>query len=201
MPVTVSCRIQVDIIVVMAVPAKKPCATVSSGGTLMVICGELPPLKDLAISAKPGGGICLGVMGLSGGFSPIGWKCLRYQVSGWKQLRCSPLWWWGALSILYCGSQKKNPEGRLSCTYCSFVPTWYQVPLVWRVEKKSPSPNAMMVLWQGLPHWWTTSAVPLILSTLSHMLPPGMVSQPRAVGLFLPRIARPLHRLVSSGAV
>ena len=33
----------------------------------MVICGELPPLKDLAISAKLGSSIHLGVMGLSSG--------------------------------------------------------------------------------------------------------------------------------------
>ena len=51
----------------MAVPTIMPCVVVSSGGTSMVICGESPPLKDLAISAQPGGGICLGVTGLSGG--------------------------------------------------------------------------------------------------------------------------------------
>ena len=45
-----------------------------------------------------------------------------------------------------------------------------------------------------------TSAVPLILSTLSHMQPPGVVGWPRAGGLFPPRIARPLCRLASSGA-
>ena len=31
----------------------------------MVICGESPPLKDLSISAQLGGGVLLGVMGLS----------------------------------------------------------------------------------------------------------------------------------------
>ena len=33
----------------------------------MAICGELPPLKDLAISTELGSGIYLGVMGLFSG--------------------------------------------------------------------------------------------------------------------------------------
>ena len=43
-------------------PAEWPCDVVSSIGTLMVMHGELSPCKDLAISAKLGGGICFCVV-------------------------------------------------------------------------------------------------------------------------------------------
>ena len=51
----------------MAVPTKRPGKVVSPGGTLMVMDGELSPHKDLAVSAKPGGGVCFCVMVLPGG--------------------------------------------------------------------------------------------------------------------------------------
>ena len=55
------------VIVAMVVPAKRPGEIVGPGGTLIVMLGESPPHKDLAISAKPGGGICFCVMGLPSG--------------------------------------------------------------------------------------------------------------------------------------
>ena len=54
-------------IVAMAVPTKRPCGAVSSGWTSMVVHSESSPHKDLAISAKTGGGFCCCVMGLPGG--------------------------------------------------------------------------------------------------------------------------------------
>ena len=69
MPVTAFCHVCIDIIVVLTVPAKKPCAVVSSCGMSMIMCGESSPLKDLAISAKLGSGIHLGVMGSPSGVS------------------------------------------------------------------------------------------------------------------------------------
>ena len=123
MPVTVSCHIQVDIIVVMAVPAKKPCAMVSSGGTLMIVHGELPPLKDLAISAKPGGGIHIGVKGLSGSV-----------FAHWLEMVKVPDIWLETVKVFAIAGMvsfehpilwvmEKNPKCGLSYTYCGFIPT------------------------------------------------------------------------------
>ena len=56
-----------DIIMAVVVPANRPCVMVSSCGMSMVMCGESSPHRDLAISAKPGGGICFCVMGPHGG--------------------------------------------------------------------------------------------------------------------------------------
>ena len=67
MPVTASCHTHVGIIVATAVPTKKPCVMVSSCGRVMVTHGESSPLKDLAISAKPGGSVCICAMGLPSG--------------------------------------------------------------------------------------------------------------------------------------
>ena len=63
---TVSWCIHVDVIVAMAVPAKRPDGVDSSGGRSIVICGESSPYKDLTILAKLGGGIHHCVMGLPG---------------------------------------------------------------------------------------------------------------------------------------
>ena len=55
----------------MAVPTKRLCGVVSSGGTSTVMHGELSPCRDFAISAKPGGGFHWWAMGLSGGVSAL----------------------------------------------------------------------------------------------------------------------------------
>ena len=109
MPVTVSWHIWVDIIMVMAAPTKKPCAMVSSCGMLMVVCGELPPIKDLAISAKPGGSICFCVMGHPSGVFASWVEIVKvFTVVGMVSFECPILWdtekepqVWALLHLLY----------------------------------------------------------------------------------------------------
>ena len=71
-PVATSCHIHMDVIVAMAVPTKRPGGVVSSGGRSIVMRGVLSPHKDLAISAKLGGGVYFCVTGLPDFFHPLG---------------------------------------------------------------------------------------------------------------------------------
>ena len=56
---------------VMVVPTKRSGVGAKSQGRLMVMQGELSPLKDLAISLSLGGHIGFGAMGLSRYFHPL----------------------------------------------------------------------------------------------------------------------------------
>ena len=55
----------VESIVAMAVPAKRPCGAVSTGGTSTVMFGESSPHRDFAMSAKPSGSFHCELMELS----------------------------------------------------------------------------------------------------------------------------------------
>ena len=62
-PDTMSWCSLIETIMAMVVPAKRPCGVVSSCETPTDMCGELSPHRDLAISAKLGGGFHCCVLG------------------------------------------------------------------------------------------------------------------------------------------
>ena len=116
MPETTSCCSHVDIIVAMAVPAKRPHGAVSSSGALTVIHGESFPCKDLLMSANPGGGVHGRTLVSFGWVSTLGLEVANGPFTGvvaadidlpilWsaqKNLGSSPFWpdYGSTLSIL-----------------------------------------------------------------------------------------------------
>ena len=134
-PVATSCHSHIDIIVAMAVPTKRPCGAVSSSGTSMDMCGELPPCRDLAISTKLGGGFHCCVLGLPKGVFTLWLETVDKLSTGLVVV---------ALAIPYCRSPKKNPGGRPFCScFASILGRW-QVPLAQKFLIRLSSPSVMM---------------------------------------------------------
>ena len=77
-----SCHSHVDVMVAMAVPAKRPGVGVN-WGRLIVIWGVSFPCKDLAISANLGGGVHFHSSGLPRGVDTCCVNYLTCQSTCW----------------------------------------------------------------------------------------------------------------------
>ena len=86
----------------MAVPAKRPCDVVSFCGTSTVMCCELSPHRDLAISTNPGGSaFCLWVGdGLATWGATVGFSLHKLWAAAKEP------WVWALLFLLQLYSQE-----------------------------------------------------------------------------------------------